>query len=120
MANPYVLAGVTIGGVTLLTGLGAWWARKAKAEPAPVVTPANLANQVLFAWKQSRLGNKDVAERVMATAQQTATALGLMKTAAALKAGTALPLDENWPGTNMSVNAYLKEADAKASNPAAA
>ena len=113
--NPYLVTGLTLG---ILGGFGliVGWSKKAKA--APAVTPNNLLTQILFAWKQGRLGNTDVAKRVLETAQQTALALGLTKTARAIKEGVPLPPDENWPGTNMSVNAYLKEADAKAQNPA--
>lgn len=113
MANPYAVAGFTIGGITGLTLLASW-ATKAKA--APSVTPDNLLNQILFSVKQKALGNDELAAKVRKNAEASARALGLTATAKALKAESALPAGENWPGTNMSVAAYVKEAIAAASN----
>jgi len=115
MANPYVVAGLTIGGLTGLTAL-VGWASKAHAAAGPSVTPDNLLNQILFSMKQKSMGNDELATKVRKNAEASARALGLTATAKALKAGSALPADENWPGTNMSVAAYVKEAIAAANN----
>lgn len=108
MANPYLVSGLTIGGIgglALLVG----WSRKAHAG-APTVTPDNLLNQILFLAKQKKLGNQELVAKMLVNVAATAKALGLTKTAAAAKSDSALPTDENWPGTNMSVKAYVEEA----------
>lgn len=120
MANPYVVAGGTIVGLGLVTGL-AVWARKAHAAtPGTPVTPDNLINAIMFVQKQAAMGNEELAAATRKRAADMAKNLGLAKTAAALnKKGAPLPLDENWPGTNMSVAAYVMEQLSQAQKAAA-
>lgn len=118
MANPYVVAGGTIVGLGLFTGLMVW-ARKAHAAPEGTqVTPANVLNSILFAIKQQGLGNEELAAKTRKNGAGMARLLGLKKTAAALEANKPLPEDENWPGTNMSVKAFVQEAVTQASSQA--
>ena len=111
--SPYFAAGLTILGVSGAAALVAW-ASKARAATGPAATLPDLRNQILFSWKAGRNGNTELVKKSLQTAEATALALGLTKTAKAIKEGLPLPTDETWPGTNMSVSAYMKEADAAA------
>lgn len=109
------IAAGTIAGVSALGAL-AGYVRRPK--PAEAVTPTGLLDRIVaLSYAASAAELAAAIDRAV----NFATVLGLVKTAAAIKAmpipspfkqpivQPALPIDETWPGTNQSVFSYVTE-----------
>lgn len=103
----YVIAAGTIIGLSVISALvGRSLAKAAPTTMAPP-TPERLERAIIvFADKSA---DHFARKNAHIEGQAIALALGLPKTAAAIKSETRLPADETWPGTNQSVFAYMTE-----------
>lgn len=99
----------TAGTIGLVSTLAAFAGRAQTVKVPPGATPENLITQILLALREQRAGNDADYKRAKDAAAKTAAALGLDVTAEAVRAGAPLPTAEDWPGTNMSVRAYVAE-----------
>lgn len=103
----YVIAAGTIIGLSVLSALVGRSMAKAAPKTLAPPTPERLAAAIVVAADKS--ADHFARKAAFDDAHAMALALGLPKTAAAVKSESGLPSDETWPGTNQSVNAYMTE-----------
>lgn len=115
-----IIAGGTALGLSVAAGLSRRTSDTTVPKPSSPSTSSRDVDATVLEQHLVRIGmhGKALAEADMARAIVTATRLGLPKTAATLQAiardgkpggpnYVPLPLDENWPGTNVSVRAHI-------------
>ncbi len=103
----YLIAAGTIVGLSVFSALVGRSLAKAAPKTTAPPTPERLEQAIIVAADKS--ADHFARKNAFTEAEATALALGLPKTAAAIKAETGLPADETWPGTNQSVRAYMAE-----------
>lgn len=90
-------------------GVAVWFFTR-KGELSPELRAQYMARlAVALHTVIAKLGDATTRGRLAAEAVKDALALGLVKTAKGIESGKGLPTDEAWPGTSMSVSAYMTE-----------
>lgn len=102
-----------LGVIAGVTGLSAFAGYKSRAVPAGSIgaSPAALQARIMAIFNTPK--STPAYAAALKYAAETATALGMLKTAKGLMSDSGLPTDETWPGTNQSVSAYINEQRSK-------
>lgn len=100
-----------LGTIAALSGLGAWAGYRRR--PAAFMPPVDTTQKPALAQIEGLLRDYVATGKLMAP-ERRSLLIGMLqaspelkKTLAAVKADKALPADEIWPGTNMSVSAKI-------------